>query len=109
MAGLDFVMLAICVWWIDGLGHKRTARPLAIIGMNAIAVYMVSELLYGVMVTIRLRVGGATISAHDWLYQGLFAPLASPVNASLLYAIAYTLLMYLLAYGMYRRGWFWRV
>ena len=106
MAGLDFVMLAICVWWIDGLGHKRAARPLVILGMNAIAVYMVSELLDGALVTLKV---GATTSAHDWLYRSLFAPLASPINASLLYAIAYTLLMYLLAYGMYRRGWFLRV
>jgi predicted acyltransferase len=100
MAGLDFVLLAMCVWWIDGLGHKRASRPLVIMGMNAIVVYMVSELLDGVLVMIGL---------HDWLYQRLFAPLASPMNASLLYAIAYTLLMYLLAYGMYRRGWFLRV
>jgi predicted acyltransferase len=100
MAGFDFAMLAICVWWIDGLGHKRASRPLVIMGMNAIAVYMVSELLDGALVTI---------SAHDWLYRSLFAPLASPINASLLYAVAYTLLMYLLAYGMYRRGWFLRV
>jgi predicted acyltransferase len=109
MAGLDFVMLATCVWWIDGLGHRRAAKPLVIMGMNAIAVYMASELLDGVLVTIRWRAGAATMSAHDWLYQHLFTPLASPVNASLLYAIAYTLLMYFLAYGMYRRGWFWRV
>jgi predicted acyltransferase len=109
MAGLDFVMLAICVWWIDALGYKRTVRPLVIMGMNAIVVYMASELLDGALVTIRWKVGDATISAHDWLYRSLFAPLASPINASLFYAIAYTLLMYLLAYVMYRRGWFLRV
>ncbi len=109
MAGLDFVMLAICLWWIDGLGHKRGARPLVIMGMNAIAVYMASELLDGALVTIRWKVGDSTISAHDWLYRSLFAPLGSPINASLFYAIAYTLLMYLLAYEMYRRGWFLRV
>ncbi len=109
MAGLDFVMLAICVWWIDGLGYKRAARPLVIMGMNAIVVYMVSELLDGALVTIRWKVGDSTISAHDWLYRSLFVPLGSPINASLFYAIAYTLLMYLLAYGMYRRGWFFRV
>jgi predicted acyltransferase len=109
MAGLDFVMLAICVWWIDGMGHRRAARPLVIMGMNAIAVYMASELLDGVLITIRWKTGDATISAHEWLYQHGFAVLMSPINASLLYAVTYTLLMYLLAYGMYRRGWFWRV
>jgi predicted acyltransferase len=46
---------------------------------------------------------------HAWVYRTVFLPLDSPYNASLLYALAYVLLMWLIAYGMYRRGWFWRV
>jgi len=106
MAGLDFVMLAIAVWWVDGLGHRQAVKPLVILGMNAIAVYMTSEILDGMLHTIQLSSG---VSAHVWIYDRVFAPLASPMNASLLYALIYTLLMYLIAYGMYRRGWFWRV
>lgn len=109
MAGLDFVMLAICVWWADGLGHRRMLRPLVIMGMNAITVYMAAELLASTLVSIRWASGAGTISLQAWLYGSLFAPLASPINASWLYALAYTLLMYLLAHGMYRRGWFLRV
>jgi predicted acyltransferase len=44
----------------------------------------------------------------NWLYQHLFAPVASPVNASLLWAIAYTMGMWLIAYTN-RRKWFLRV
>jgi predicted acyltransferase len=39
----------------------------------------------------------------------VFAPLASPYNASLLFAVSYMLLMYLIAYGMWRRGWIVRI
>jgi predicted acyltransferase len=100
MAGLDFVVFAVCLWLVDGCGFKRAVKPFVIIGMNAITVYMISELL------------DTALSALGWrdrLFHAVFAPLASPVNASLLYAIAYTLLMWLIAFGMYRRGWFWRV
>jgi len=100
MAGLDFVVFAICLWLVDGCGLKRAVKPLVIVGMNAITVYMISELL------------DEALSALHWrqpLYHAVFTPLASPFNASLLYAMAYTLLMWLIAYGMYRRGWFWRV
>src|ERR1700676_3239916 len=100
MAGLDFVIFAMFLWFADGLGLKRWVNPLAIMGLNAIAVYMASELIAEAV--------DAT-SLHEWFYNHLFAWYASPVNASLLFAIAYTLLMYLLAYGMYRRGWFLRV
>jgi predicted acyltransferase len=100
MAGLDFVVFAICLWLVDGCGYKRAVKPLAIMGMNAITVYMISELL------------DETLSALHWrepIFQNVFASIASPYNASLLYAISYTLLLWLVSYIMYRRGWFWRV
>ena len=106
MAGLDFILFAIFIWLIDGLGYKRVAKPLVIMGLNAIAVYMASELLDEILGLVRVTGG---VSLHTWLYDHLFAPLASPANASLLFAVAYTLLMYLVAYGMYRRKWFPRV
>jgi len=100
MAGLDFVVFAICLWLVDGCGFKRAVKPLIIVGMNAITVYMISELLDEALSALHWR---------DRLFHAIFAPLASPMNASLLYAMAYTLLLWLVALGMYRRGWFWRV
>ncbi len=100
MGGLDFVMFAMFLWGIDGVGYKRAAKPLAIVGMNAITIYMISEL-----VDEALSIG----HLHGPIYRILFASIASPANASLLYALAYTLLMYAVAYLMYRRKWFLRV
>jgi predicted acyltransferase len=68
--------------------------------MNAIAIYMLSELC------------DITLSALGWrrpLYEAVFVPLADPKTASLWYALAYTALMYAAAWWMHRRGWFWRV
>jgi predicted acyltransferase len=108
MAGLDFVMFATLLWFIDGRGYKRFAKPFAIMGMNAIALYMTSEILDEVFGAIHLSSGGQTITLHEWLY-GLLTSFASPLNASLLFAIGYVLLMFLIGYGMYRRRWFLRV
>ena len=105
MAGMDFVIFAGFVWLIDGRGYRRYARPLAIMGMNAIAVYLASELLEEALSLIHVG-GPAGLSVHEWIFQTLFAPLASPRNASLAYAICYVLLMYAIAYGMYRKRWF---
>ncbi len=109
MAGLDFVIFAIFLWLVDGRGYQRWVKPLMIMGMNAIAVYMASELLAEALDGIRWQSGGQEIWLHRWIFTHVFSPLASPYNASLLWAIAYTLLMYLLAYAMYRRKWFWKV
>jgi predicted acyltransferase len=83
-------------------------KPLVILGMNAIVVYMASELVAEVFEGVHLHAGGQVVSLHDWLAQQFLA-IASPMNASLLYAISYTLLMYGIAYILYRRGWFLRV
>jgi predicted acyltransferase len=100
MAGLDFLLLAGFLWLADGLGWRKPFRPFVILGMNAIVVYLASEFL-----DVALAMG----PAREWLYRTCFAPLASPVNASLLYAITYTLVMFALAWFMHRRGWFVRI
>ena len=100
MAGMDFVLLAGFMWFTDGLGYKRFLKPFIIMGMNPIAVYMASELL-----DEALNFSGW----HRIIYQNVFAPLASPVNASLLWALAYTALMFGLAWFLWRRQWILRV
>jgi predicted acyltransferase len=99
MAGLDSVLLAGFLWIVDHLGYQRFVKPFAIIGMNAITLYLTSEF-------------GAEIldmtSLHEKFYT-MFASIASPMNASLLYAVSFMLLNCLIGYVMYRRGWFLRI
>ncbi len=106
MAGLDFVVFASCLWVIDGLGYKRWVRPFVILGSNAITIYMASEVIEGVLASIHLSSG---ITVRQWIFDTFFAPLASPINASLIYSVAYVLLMFAIAYFMYRRNWFVKV
>jgi predicted acyltransferase len=109
MAGLDFVVFAMFAWLIDGLGWHKPVKPLVIFGMNAIAIYLVSEFAAETLSVIRWHSRAGEVSLQSYLYYHIFAPMGSPPNASLLYSIAFTLAMYLIAYAMYRRGWFLRV
>ncbi len=105
MAGLDFIVFAIFAWFIDGLGWHRPARPFVIFGMNAIALYMISEGLAEFLDAVRV----GPISLQQQIYRACFVPLASPANASLLYSLAFVAVVYAAAYFLYRRGWFLRV
>ena len=109
MAGLDFVVFAAFVKLVDGLGWRKPVRPLVILGMNAITVYMVSEFTAEILNTIRWQSASGPISLQRYIYHSVFVPLGSPANASLLYALAFTGAMYLVAWALYRRGWFLRV
>jgi predicted acyltransferase len=75
-------------------------KPLTIMGMNAIAVYMLSELLSE---TLDL------VGFHERIYNNFYSQIASPANASLLFAMSFVGVMYLFAWVLYKRGWFWRV
>lgn len=109
MAGLDFILFAGFLWLVDARGWHRAVKPLVIMGMNAIVIYMASELIDEVLGWIHWTGEGGTVTLHGWLYQHIFAAIASPYNASLLYAITYVLVMYLLAWLLYRLRWFVRV
>jgi predicted acyltransferase len=96
MAGLDFVLLAGFLFAVDVKGYQRMVKPLVIMGLNPITIYMLSELLSEALDFSKL---------HDVIYLAVFVPIASPYNASLLWALTYTGLMYAAAWGMYRKSW----
>ncbi len=105
MAGLDFVVLSISLWLVDERGYKKIVKPLTIVGMNSIAVYLASEVLAEILDYV--HIDGSSL--HEIIYSRFYAPIASVNNASLLWALSFVALMYLVAYGMYRKGWFWRI
>jgi len=109
MAGLDFVLFAGFLWLVDGLGWRRVVKPLVILGKNAIVIYMASEFLDEALGWVRWTGAAGRVSLRSWIYTHVFAGIGGPYNASLSYAIAYVLVLYLFAWALYRRGWFIRV
>ena len=100
MAGLDFVLLAAFIWLIDIRRWHKPMKPLLIMGLNPIAVYMASEALAEALDDTGL---------HRPIYNAVFVPLASPKNASLLWALTFTASMFLVAWALWRKRWIIRV
>jgi predicted acyltransferase len=99
MAGMALVVFGVCYWIIDVHGHRGWCRPLAIYGMNAIAVYVLAGLI------------SRLIGIWGWrqpVYE-ILQPFASPINASLVYALGYVMLLYGVAWLLHRNRWFLRV
>ena len=109
MAGLDFVLLGLFLWVVDVRGHKKIVKPLLIVGMNSIAIYVASELFAGLLDFVTVHSGGQSLSLHELIYNRVFAPLGSVEAASLMWALTFTAILYLLAYALYKKQWFWRI
>ena len=108
-AGLALQFLALCYWLIDLKKYQRWAKPFVVFGVNAIALFVGTGLMAKVMGLIKLPWGAGTISLQGWIFQKLFVPWASPINASLAYAIAFILLWLGLMWLLYSRRIFIKI
>ena len=103
--GLALQFLAFCYWLIDIKGYRRWARPFEVFGLNAISLYVVADLI---AISLGLiKVGQDSLGG--WIYDHVFASWASPVNASLAFAICFVLVCLGLMWILYRRRIFLKV
>ncbi|HMB90712.1 MAG TPA: DUF5009 domain-containing protein [Rhodothermales bacterium] len=104
-AGQAMCALALCYWFFDLKSHDRIAKPFVVYGVNALTVFVMSGLLAKSLILIKVSDGtGGTTSLQSVIFKSIFLPLASPVNASLLYALAWVTGWFVVLYVMYRRG-----
>lgn len=110
MAGWALLVFGACHWLLDAAPSSalrqaagRLAQPLVIYGMNALFIFAFSGLVARLLGFFRLADGRS-------LKQALYAPLQAlplaPVQASLLWALGFNLVMFGLAWAMWRRRWF---
>ncbi|HOD15033.1 MAG TPA: heparan-alpha-glucosaminide N-acetyltransferase domain-containing protein [Spirochaetota bacterium] len=104
--GAAMVLLYFTGLLFDGGRFGRAAVPFLVFGRNAIAVYLLSSIAGRVMVSLSITVNGAGKSVKALIYESLFAPLAPPCAASLLYAAAFTLVWLGIMYLPYRKKLF---
>jgi predicted acyltransferase len=108
-SGLASLLLAACYWWVDVRGHRSLVRPLIVMGVNALALFVVSGWLVKTLILATVTgAAGERVTVYRAIFQKAFAPLASPKTASLLFAGAVLLVLYGLLEVMYRRKWFLR-
>lgn len=108
--GLALQLLALCYWVIDIKGYRRWAKPFEIFGVNAIALYVGAGLMAELLGLIKVTgADGTKIPLGLWIYDSLFASWASPVNASLAFAIAFVLVWLGFMWLLFRRNIFVKV
>ena len=91
-------------------GISTGLHPFVILGRNALLLFVVSGLLAKTLALIRVDNGqGGTLALGRWMYLSWFVPLASPKNASLLFAFANLAVLFALLWWLHRRRWYFRV
>ncbi len=117
MTGWALLVFAAFYWLIDG-NHAKRAReqaqkmllPFTIYGMNALFIFALSSLIAKAFGAIKWTGSdGAAVSLKAFIYAPLQALPLAPVNHSLLFALAFNLLMFSIAWFMWKKKWFVKV
>jgi predicted acyltransferase len=102
--GMAAALLAALIWAIDVAGSRRWTMPFVVLGRNAITLFVLSGLLVKTLILIKVPGGdGRRIALSAWTYDAFYAPVASPKNASLLYALTHLVILFGVLSWMHRR------
>jgi predicted acyltransferase len=103
-SGMALQFLGFCYWLIDIKGYKLWTKPFVIFGVNALALFVGSGLLARIFGLIHItRMNGNAGNLQTWIFEHLFLSWASPINASLAYAITYIFFWLFLMWLLYRK------
>ena len=105
-SGLAAVLLAVCLLLFDVWQYRQLARPLVLVGVNAIFLYLACGFVSLALDVV--QIGDA--SAQHWIFTHLFTTwIHSRKLASLAFALATVLSWWLILWAMSRRGWSVRI
>ena len=97
--GLNVLLLALLMFIIDVRQMTGWTYFFEVFGKNTLFIYLVSQLLATVAFTV--RIGGVTL--YQWLYQQCYTGWVPARLGSLLFAVSFMLLCWLIAYAMDKR------
>jgi predicted acyltransferase len=106
--GLAAMMLAACIYVLDIRGFTKGSHPFVVLGSNSIVLFVLSGFLGKLGIIIKVAgPHGAPVSLQSAIYQLGFAWMASPKNASLIFAFVF-LALNAVCLELYRRRIFLR-
>lgn len=105
-AGMGAIALATCMWIIDVMGWRRWTFPFVVYGMNPMLAFLGSGLMARITSTLwQMDAGNGTrISAQGLFFKSFFAPWLPARDASLLYALCFVTLWFVILWGAWKRG-----
>jgi len=106
-AGIALIGLGLCYGMLDMKRWRGSwTKSLLVFGMNPIAAYVFAELISHWIDRMPARAG---MNWQEAVYENIFAPLAAPYPASLMYAISYVAACWLAMWLLYRKKIFLKI
>lgn len=100
-AGFACVLLALCYWLVEIKKWKFWTGPFRVFGSNSIAAFVLSGLVAKSWIVFKFTANGAETSTWNYVYRHFFASIGSPQFSSLLFALAFVLMCWMVLAVLY--------
>ena len=108
--GYSLALVALTFWALEQKGWRTGWTWIWLVfGSNAIAAYMFSELLPGVLLNIHFTSGGTRTDVISFVFDHVFAHIPDPGWAAFAYSVSFTAVCFVPVWLLYRRGIFLKV
>lgn len=108
--GYSLALVAAVYWAVEQQGWRTGwTRVWVVFGSNAIAAYMFSELLPGVLQSTAVSSAGTRTGVLTFVFDHLFARIPDPGWAAFAYAVSFTAVCFVPVWLLYRRRIFLKV
>jgi predicted acyltransferase len=108
--GYSLALMTAVFWAVEQKGSRAGWTWIwLVLGSNAIAAYMFSELLPGVLHNIHFVSGGKRTDVITYVFEHVFAHIPDPGWAAFAYSVSFTAVCFIPVWMLYRRRVFLKV
>ena len=107
--GIALLILAVWFYTIETRGYTSWTKPFTILGLNAILIYVLSEIVNLVLIYPISLTENTNTSLRSLIYEQLFSSWAGPLHGSFLYALAFLAFCWAIAAILYRKRIFLKI
>ena len=109
-AGYSLALMTVVFWAVEQRGWREGWTWIwLVLGSNAIAAYMFSELLPGVLRNVHFMSGGNRTDVITFVFDHVFAHIPDPGWAAFAYSVTYTAVCFVPIWALFRKRVFWKV
>lgn len=101
--GFASQLLALLIFVIDMKGYRRWSRAFEAFGVNPLFLYVLSEILASILRSVCFSRQGELISLQGYVYEVLLKSWMDPKLASLVYALVFVALHWVVADILYKK------
>ena len=108
-AGVAMLVLATASWLIEIRRVQGWTRPLVTYGRNPLAAFLGSGAMARTLGLLQVHGTAGSVSVKEAIFERGFASWLAPIDASLLFAVSFVLVWYLILLVFERRGWILKI